>query len=122
MIVSVKKLNVLWTHQSKGSDDSKIVEADFSKFRIEFEDHENLRRPNCEKPSLDRRNVGNGISDLWIMCLVKKRKAYLLRKVSFTLPEVISNINSLKLGLWKFTIIFGNIFSMTNEYNLENEV
>ena len=64
MIVSVKKLNVLWTHQSKGSDDSKIVEADFSKFRIEFEDHENLRRPNCEKPSLDRRNVDQGTSDL----------------------------------------------------------
>ena len=41
-----------------------IIEAVFDKTRIEFENHENLRSSNCEKPSLDRRNVGNGISDL----------------------------------------------------------
>ena len=56
------------------------------------------------------------------MCSVKKKKAYLLRNISFTLPEVIFNNNSLKLGLRKLTKIFRNFFSMTNEYNLENEV
>ena len=34
----------------------------------------------------------------------------------------MSNINTLKLGLWKLTRNFRIIFSMTNEYNLENEV
>ena len=62
------------------------------------------------------------LQTFWIMCSVKRKKAYLLRSISFTLPEVISNINILKLGLWKLTKVFRNIFSMTNEYNLENEV
>ena len=62
------------------------------------------------------------LQTFWIMCSVKRKKAYLLRNISFTLPEVISNINILKLGLWKLTKVFRNIFSMTNEYNLENEV
>ena len=62
------------------------------------------------------------LQTFWIMCSVKKKKAYLLRNISFTLPEVIFNNYSLKLGLRKLTKIFRNFFSMTNEYNLENEV
>ena len=62
------------------------------------------------------------LQTFWRMCSVKGKKAYLLRNISFTLPEAISNINSVKLGLWKFTRNFRNIFSMTNEYNLQNEV
>ena len=62
------------------------------------------------------------LQTFWIMCSVKRKKAYLSRRIPFTLPEVISNINILKLGLWKLTEVFRNIFYMTNEYDLENEV
>ena len=50
------------------------------------------------------------LQTFWIMCSVKKKKAYLLRNISFTLPEVIFNNYSLKLGLRKLTKIFRNFF------------
>ena len=62
------------------------------------------------------------LQTFWILCSVKRKEAYLLRNFSFTLLEAISIINSVKLGLWKLTRNFRNIFSMTNEYNLQNEV
>ena len=80
------KLNVLWTLYSKSLNDKKFVEADFDKSRNEFENHENLRSSNCESPSSDRRNVGNGISDLLDNVFGEEAESISYRKSFFYSP------------------------------------
>ena len=59
---------------------NRIVETELTKFRIEFEDHENIRRPNSEKPSLDRRNVDQGTSDLLDTVFCEEEENILFKK------------------------------------------
>ena len=64
----------------------KNVEADFDKTRIEFENHENLRSSNCEKPSSDRRNVGKGTSDLLDNVFSEEQESIPFKKYFFYSP------------------------------------
>ena len=121
-LVSIKKLNVLWTLLSKSLDDKKLLKLILIKLELNLKIMKTWEVLTVKNQVQIVEMLELELQTFWIMCSVKRKKAYLSRKISFTLPEVISDINSLKLGLWKLTRIFRNFFSMTNEYNSENEI
>ena len=77
---------MFFEHFIPNASTKKNVEADFDKTRIEFENHENLRSSNCEKPSSDSRNVGKGTSDLLDNVFSEEQESIPFKKYFFYSP------------------------------------